>query len=105
MEQRVKAAQKKHAKPVNDDKSGSLLGMAWRLSTELLVSVLVGAGLGYGLDKLFGTKPWILLIGLGFGFAAGIRSVMRTAEKMDAINADIPIGHDLPETNDEDDDY
>jgi len=105
LEQRVNAAKQKHEKPVNDDNSGSLLGMAWRLSTELLVSVLVGTGLGYGLDKLFGTKPWILLIGLGFGFAAGIRSVLRTAEKMDEIDADIPIGHDLPDTDDEDDDY
>ncbi len=104
LEQRVKAAKQKYEKPANDDKSGSLLGMAWRLSTELLVSVLVGAGLGYGLDKLFGTKPWILLIGLGFGFAAGIRSVLRTAEKMDAVSADIPLGKDMPE-DDEDDDY
>ncbi|MEP1231068.1 MAG: AtpZ/AtpI family protein [Litorimonas sp.] len=104
LEQRVKAAKSKHEKPVNDDNSGSLLGMAWRLSTELLVSVLVGAGLGYGLDKLFGTNPWILLVGLGFGFAAGIKSVLRTAEKMDEISADIPIGQDLPQ-DDEDDDY
>ena len=104
LEQRVKAAKQKHQKPVNDDNSGSLLGMAWRLSTELLVSVLVGAGLGYGLDTLFGTRPWLLLIGLGFGIAAGLRSVLRTAEKMDAISANIPIGDDLPEDY-EDDDY
>jgi len=102
--QRVNAVKQKHEKPVNDDKSGSLLGMAWRLSTELLVSVLVGTGLGYGLDKIFGTKPWILLIGLGFGIAAGLRSVMRTAAKMDAMNTDIPIGNDLAD-DDYDDDY
>jgi len=105
LEQRVKAAKQKHQKPVNDDNSGSLLGMAWRLSTELLVSVLVGTGLGYGLDKLFGTKPWILLIGLGFGFAAGIRSVLRTAEKMDAMSADVPIGEDLLKDDYDDDNY
>ena len=104
LEQRVKAAKQKHAKPVNEDNSGSLLGMAWRMSTELLVSVLVGTGLGYGLDTLFGTRPWLLLIGLGFGIAAGLRCVLRTAEKMDAISANIPIGDDLPDDY-EDDDY
>lgn len=103
LEQRVKAAKQKYEKPENDDNSGSLLGMAWRLSTELLVSVLVGAALGYGLDTLIGTKPWFLLIGLGFGIAAGIRSVLRSAEKMDAMNSNVPIGKDLPEdTEDED---
>jgi len=104
LEQRVKAAKQKHETPVNDDNSGSLLGMAWRLSTELLVSVLVGAGLGLGLDKLFGTKPWIMLIGLGFGFAAGIRSVLRTADKMDEISTDIPLGEPSFDDNDDDDD-
>lgn len=69
--------------------------MAWRLSTELVVAVLVGTGLGFGLDKVFGTSPWITLIGVGFGFAAGIKSVLRTAAKMDAEAADIPIGDDI----------
>lgn len=84
LKQRVETAQQRYDKPVNDDNTGSLLGMAWRLSTELLVSVLVGAGLGYGLDRLLGTKPWLLILGLGFGFAAGIRGVIRIADKMDA---------------------
>lgn len=102
-EQRLKTAQDKHRKPEEtrgDD--GSLLGMAWRMSTELVVAVFVGAGLGWGLDKLFGTAPWILVVGIGFGFAAGIKNTLRTAAKMDAMTADIPIGQDMP-YDDEDD--
>jgi len=96
LEARVKAAQERHKpKDYTQEDDNSLLGMAWRLSTELVVSILVGMGLGYGLDVLFGTKPWILFIGLGFGFAAGIRSVFATAARMDAKTAHIPIGEDI----------
>ena len=103
LEQRVQSAQARHTKSDKEHSNdGSLLGMAWRLSTELVVSVLVGAGLGYGLDKLFDTQPWILVIGLGFGFATGIRGVLRTAARMDAATAHIPIGEDI--TDDDEDD-
>ena len=77
--------------------------MAWRMSTELVVAVLVGTGLGYGLDKLLGTRPWMLLLGIGFGFAAGIMNVLRAAEKMDAANAHVPLGEDMPDEDDETD--
>ena len=103
LEQRLESAQARHTKSDKEHSNdGSLLGMAWRLSTELVVSVLVGAGLGYGLDKLFGTAPWLLIVGLGFGFATGIRGVMRVAAKMDAASAHIPIGEDIVD-DDEDD--
>ena len=103
LEQRLESAQARHTKSDTEHSNdGSLLGMAWRLSTELVVSVLVGAGLGYGLDKLFGTEPWLLIVGLGFGFATGIRGVMRVAAKMDATTAHIPIGEDIVD-DDEDD--
>jgi len=102
LEQRVKAAQtratKSDADPTDD---GSLLGMAWRLSTELVVAVFVGLLLGFGLDKLFGTAPWLLVIGAGLGFAAGIKNTLRVADKMDAQNADVPLGDDLPDTEDD----
>jgi len=104
LEQRLESAQARHTKSDKEHSNdGSLLGMAWRLSTELVVSVLVGAGLGYGLDKLFGTAPWLLIVGLGFGFATGIRGVMRVAAKMDAASAHIPIGEDITDDEDEDD--
>lgn len=55
-----------------------------RLSTELVVAFAVGGGLGYGLDALAGTGPWGLLAGLAFGFAAGVRGVMRASAQMQA---------------------
>jgi ATP synthase protein I len=37
----------------------------------------MGAALGYGADRLFGTSPWLFLAGFVVGFAAGVLSVIR----------------------------
>lgn len=105
-EQRVKDAQAKRPKPQeNQGDDGSLLGMAWRMSTELVVAVLVGFAIGYGLDRLFDTAPWIMVVGIGFGFAAGIKNTLHMAAKMEAADAkrDRPPPQDLPDTDDDDD--
>jgi ATP synthase protein I len=47
----------------------STVGMAMALSIAL------GAGIGYYLDKFFGTGPWLTLVFLGFGIAAAFRSL------------------------------
>jgi ATP synthase protein I len=51
----------------------------FRLSSELVAGVLVGAGLGWLTDRWFGTSPWGLMILLLLGFAAGVLNVMRSA--------------------------
>jgi ATP synthase protein I len=58
------------------------LGAAWRMSLELVVAVLVGGGLGLGLDRLLDTGPWIMAGGLILGFAAGVRGAVRAAYAM-----------------------
>lgn len=58
------------------------LGAAFRLATELVAAVAVGAFLGFGLDYVAPTEPFGLIGGLVFGFAAGLRNVVRAAEKM-----------------------
>jgi len=37
------------------------VGVAYRIFVELLAGILVGAGLGWFLDRIFGTAPWLLL--------------------------------------------
>jgi ATP synthase protein I len=51
----------------------------FRLSSELVAGVLVGAGLGWIIDRLFGVSPWGLIVFLLLGFAAGVLNVMRSA--------------------------
>lgn len=50
-----------------------------RLSSELVAGVLVGAGIGWLLDRWLGISPWGLIVFLLLGFAAGILNVMRAA--------------------------
>jgi ATP synthase protein I len=57
-------------------------GMAWRMTLELVVAAMVGAAMGWGLDALFGTLPLFLIVFILLGFAAGIRTVMRSAEEL-----------------------
>lgn len=49
----------------------------FRIGTELLSGVLVGAAVGYFLDHLFATKPLLLIIFLFLGGAAGFLNVYR----------------------------
>ncbi|HMA72779.1 MAG TPA: AtpZ/AtpI family protein [Xanthobacteraceae bacterium] len=51
----------------------------FRLSSELVGGVLVGAAIGWALDRLLGISPWGLIVFLLLGFAAGVLNVMRAA--------------------------
>src|SRR5215469_2663211 len=51
----------------------------FRLSSELVAGVLVGAGIGWLFDRLLGVSPWGLTVFLLLGFAAGVLNVMRSA--------------------------
>jgi ATP synthase protein I len=57
----------------------SALARGFRLSTELVAGVLVGAAIGWLLDKWLGISPWGLIVFLLLGFAAGVLNVMRAA--------------------------
>ena len=58
------------------------LGQAFRIGTELISALLVGVAVGWGLDKLLGTKPWMMVIFIFLGGAAGILNVYHTAMRM-----------------------
>ena len=81
---RLKIAKSKIRKQTQSDSEnrGSLMGNAFKLSTELVAAVAVGTIIGFILDSWFDTKPWLIIIFFFLGAAAGILNVIRAASKM-----------------------
>jgi ATP synthase protein I len=51
------------------------------IGIEMMVSVLIGVFGGYGLDALFHTKPWLMIVGFILGSVAGFRSLFQLLNK------------------------
>jgi len=66
------------------------MARGFRLSTELVAGVLVGAGIGWLLDRWAGTTPLGMIVFLLLGFAAGVLNVMRVAGVVRANTLDPP---------------
>ncbi|MBF9043471.1 F0F1 ATP synthase subunit I [Rhodobacterales bacterium HKCCE4037] len=56
--------------------------LAWRMVIELVAGLAIGFGMGYGLDWLFGTMPWFLIVFTLLGFIAGVKTMVRSAKEV-----------------------
>lgn len=83
--------------------SGRRLGYGMQMALDLVVGPVVGAGIGYGLDRLLGTRPILLIVVGLMGAAAGVLNLVRTYKRMQA-GTGTDLGRDLPEGSDGDDD-
>lgn len=45
------------------------------IGLSISLSIFIGLGLGVYLDGKFGTRPWLTLVGIGLGIAAGYRNI------------------------------
>ena len=82
----------------------------FRLSSELVGGVLVGAGIGWLIDRLLGISPWGFIVFLLLGFVAGVLNVMRSAGVVSGPTVDAgrppnsapPVGQSKEDDDDED---
>ena len=73
--QPVASAQRPQNSDAPKGDSGMSLGM--RAGSELVSAVVIGAGIGWAIDRLFGTNPAFLIVFFFLGVAAGVWNVIR----------------------------
>src|SRR5262249_25892569 len=78
------------------------IGIGFRIAIELVVGVAAGGVIGWVRDRQFGTRPWLLLVFLLFGIAAGMLNVFRTARRLQAQAE--PLQRAAPSVRDDEDD-
>ena len=59
-------------------------GQAMKIAIEPVVGIAVGGFIGKVLDDQFGTAPWMLIVFLMLGFAAGLLNIVRAARRLQA---------------------
>ncbi len=60
-----------------DGLDGSALAIGLRVGVEMVSALVVAVAIGWGLDRLFGTKPILLAVFVLLGGAAGVLNVWR----------------------------
>jgi ATP synthase protein I len=63
----------------DDAAKASAMARGFRLSSELVAGVVVGAAIGWGFDHLLSTSPFGFIVFFLLGFVAGVVNVVRQA--------------------------
>jgi ATP synthase protein I len=85
LDAKLKAARERNQGP--GEKAGSQgagqssSGYGFRLSMELIASLLAGLGLGWAIDWLVGSRPLFMLVFMFLGLGAGIYNVIRMSKR------------------------
>jgi ATP synthase protein I len=75
---------------LTDGSVGAAMSLGFRVLTEFVAAVVVGAVIGWQLDVWLGTKAVFLLVFLMLGTAAGFMNVYRIATKPTDRRVDRP---------------
>ncbi len=69
--------------PSGDQGTWKALGELSSIGLVLVVATVIGLVGGYYLDRWLGTSPWLLLVGLVLGIAAGFVNLFRSVTRAD----------------------
>ena len=101
LEDRIAAARAGRAEPARGHHGEFTQGsLAWRMVIELVVGMVLGLAIGLGLDALFGTRPIFLVVFALLGFAAGVRTMLRTANEVQERRGEAALMGGKDETGD-----
>lgn len=69
--------------PSGDQGTWKALGELSSIGFALVLATVIGLVGGYYADRLLGTSPWLLLLGLALGIAAGFVNLFRSVNRAD----------------------
>jgi len=69
--------------PSGDQGTWKALGELSAIGFALVIATVIGLVGGYYADRLLGTSPWLLLLGLALGIAAGFVNLFRSVNRAD----------------------
>ncbi len=69
--------------PSGDQGTWKALGELSSIGLALVVATIIGLVGGYYADRWLGTSPWLLLVGLVLGIAAGFVNLFRSVTRAD----------------------
>ncbi len=95
LEERLARAKGPAARP-HQEEHYSQANLAWRMVIELVAGLMIGFGIGYGIDGAFGTLPVFLVVFTFLGLAAGVRTMLRSAQEVQRKRA-AAAGTDAPQ--------
>ncbi|PYE90549.1 AtpZ/AtpI family protein [Phyllobacterium leguminum] len=73
-----KGVRKKSSSPEERPDTSAGVAEAMKLSSEFIAGILVGAVIGWVIDRFAGTSPWGLIVFLLLGFGAGVLNILRS---------------------------
>ncbi len=91
LERKLSASRQRHQPGEQGSANANMLGLAWRLTIEMLAGIGVGGFIGWWMDKVLGTAPifmlLMLVLGMGAGLMNSVRTVAEMRRKQDALDA------------------
>ena len=74
--------------PTGEPGAWKALGELSSIGLTLVLATVIGLVAGYYADRWLGTKPWLTLVGLLFGIAAGFVGLFRTLKASERMRDD-----------------
>ena len=75
--------------PSGEESSWKALAELSSIGMTLVLATVIGLAVGYFLDRWLGTSPWLIMIGLGLGIAAGFVNLFRSVKRAERDADDV----------------